>query len=151
MLCKPTIVVMLCIVLNKTINTQACAKVRKLRITTAVIALAAKKNRGNNLVSYFNGVALCINGNALANCYNFTGSFMAKNDLLVTKRVVTILVNVSSADTAALNLNKNFTGTGGRDFNVAKFNDCLALNAIYNLRFNKICYFLCCHNNNSST
>ena len=140
-LSKPTVVVMVSIVFNKTVNAETCAEVGEIGIAFAIIAFAAKKNGGNNLVANLAGVALSINGNAFADSYNFTGSFVSKNNFLVAERVITIFVNVSSADTATLNLNENFAGTGSGDFNVAKLYDCFTFNAIYNLRLNKISHF----------
>jgi hypothetical protein len=138
---KPTVVVMLCIVLNKTVNAKTFAKVGKFRVTAAVIALTAKKNRGNNLIANLDRIALGVNGNALTDSYNFARSLVTENDFLIAEGVVTVFVNIGAANAAALNLNEYFAGTGGRDFDVAKFYDSLALNAVNNFGFYKISYF----------
>jgi hypothetical protein len=140
-LCEPTVVVVISVVLDKTVNAKTCAEVRKLGITAAVVAFSAKKNRGNYLIANLDGIALCIDSNALADSYDLTCTLVAKNDLLVSKGIVTVLVNVSSADSAALNLYKNLTGTGSGDLDVAKFNDSLALDTVNDFRLYEISYF----------
>ena len=141
MFSKPTVVVMLCVVFDKTVNTEAFAEVGKLGETTAVITLAAEKNGGNNLISNLDGVALGIGGNAFADCYNLTCSFVTENDFLISEGIVTIFVNVGSADAAAFNLNEDFAGAWGGDFDVAKLYDCLSFNTVNDFRLYEISYF----------
>lgn len=147
MFSKPTVVVVLGIIFNKTVNTKTCAKVRKLGEAAAVVTLATKKNRGNNLIANLNRVALGVGGNAFANSYNLTCSLVSENDFFVAKGIVTIFVNVGSSNTAAFNLNKDFAGAGGRNFDVAKLCNSLALNTVNDFRLNKISHFRCCHSN----
>ena len=138
---------MLCIVFDKSVNAEAFAEVGNFGETTAVITLAAKKNRGNNLVANLDGVALGVGGNAFADSYNLTGSFVTENDLFISEGIVTVFVIVGTSDTAAFNLNENFAGAGGRNFDVAELNDCLALNTVNDFRLYKISHFRCCHSN----
>ena len=144
-LSKPAVVVMLCIVLDQAVNTQTGAQVGQFGIALAVIALAAQQDGGNDLVADLDGIALGVNGHAFADSDDFTGAFMAQNDFLVTKGIVTILMDVGAADAAAFNLNQDFTGTGGGDFNVSQFDDCFAFDTVNDLGFNEISYLRSCH------
>jgi hypothetical protein len=140
-LCKPTVVVVVSVVLDKTVNAKTCTEVGKLGVTAAVVALAAEKNGGNNLVTNLDGIALCINGNALADSYDFTCSLVSKNDLFITKGIVAVLMNVGATNSTALDFYKDLAGTGSGDFDISEFNDCLTLNTVNDFRFYKISYF----------
>ena len=78
---------------------------------------------------------------ALADCYDLACSLVAENDLFITKGVIPVLVNVGAANAAALNLDENFTGSGGRDLDVSELDDSLALYTVNEFRFHKICDF----------
>jgi hypothetical protein len=140
-LCKPTVVVVVSVVLDKTVNAKTCTEVGKLGVTAAVVALSAEKNGSNNLVTNLDGIALCINGNALTDSYDLTCTLVSENDLLVTEGIVAIFVNVSTADAAALNLYEYLTGTGSGDLDVAKLNDSLTLDTVNDFRLYKISHF----------
>ena len=141
MFCKPSVIVMCLVIFNKAINAKTFTKVWFFRIATAVIALFTKKNGCNNLVTYFNRITFSINSNAFTYSYNFTCTFVTKNNFLVAERIITIFVNVCTTDTTTFNLNKNFTGTRCRDFDVSQLNDSFAFNTVNDFWLYKISHF----------
>lgn len=140
-LCKPSVVVMLRVILDESVNAEACAEVGKLGEAAAIVALTAQKHGGDYLIADLDGIALCINGNTLTYRYDLARALVTESYLLIAEGIVTVFVNVCTADAAALDLNEYLTGTGCGDLNVAKLNDSFSLDSVYDLRLNKIRYF----------
>ena len=105
--CKPSCKRICITVVNKSEYALLVAKVSICRLVTANEAFATADNRGNDFVANLDRISCSISLNIFTESNDFSCSLVSESYRDKSERVALPLVNVSSANSTALNLNEN--------------------------------------------
>ena len=141
---EPAVEVMLAVVRDEAEDALLIAEVGVARMIAADSAFAALGDGGDDFIADLQRFACGIALDVLADGNNLAGAFVAENDRNVTERVALPLVNIGSADAAALDADENLIvadlGDGVfLDFNLADIGKHCDVSRLRNLGGGSLC------------
>ena len=119
---KPAIKMIMIVFGHQAIDAGIFAQIIAVAHVQAGIAMSAGNGAGHDAVSYCQRLTRGVHGDILTHLHNHTAALMSQHDRDETKRIVLILMNVRTADTAAFYLHKHLVIADLRDVKLLNLN-----------------------------